>query len=63
MGSFSIFHWLIMLIFGIVFVFPVWRIAVKAGYSGAWSLLLFLPLFNVIILWIFAFSTWPVEKK
>lgn len=39
------------------------RIASKAGYSGALSLLMLVPLANVVILFIFAFSEWPIERR
>ena len=63
MGSFSIWHWLIVIIYIGVIVVPCWRIISKAGYSGALSLLALIPLVNIILLWVFAFSTWPIEKS
>lgn len=62
MGSLSIWHWIIFLLFIYIFVAPCWRIAKKAGFSGAWSLLAVVPLVNVIILWVFAYVKWPVER-
>lgn len=35
----------------------------KAGYSKVWVLLAFVPMVNLIALWIFAFSNWPVLRK
>jgi hypothetical protein len=63
MGSFSIAHWLVMILWLVIFVIPGWRIATKAGYPGALSLLLFVPLVNIIAIWVFAFSKWPVERS
>lgn len=40
-----------------------WRIAAKAGYEGALSLLMLVPLLNLVIILIFAFSEWPIEKR
>lgn len=40
-----------------------WRIASKAGYSGALSPLMLIPLANVIVLIVFAFSKWPIEQR
>lgn len=40
-----------------------WKIASKAGYSGALSLLMLIPIANFIILIIFAFSKWPIEER
>ncbi len=59
MGSFSIWHWLIILI---ILVLPAWffsRVVSKAGFSGWWALLGVLPLINLVALWIFAFAKWP----
>jgi hypothetical protein len=42
---------------------PAWRIVTKAGYSGALSLLLLIPLLNIVFIWIFAFVKWPIEKS
>jgi hypothetical protein len=39
-----------------------WRIASKAGYQGALSLLMLIPLVNFVVLIIFAFSKWPIEE-
>lgn len=62
MGSLSIWHWLIVLFILATYIVPVWRILTKAGYSGAWSILGFVPLLNIIMLWIFAFSRWPRDR-
>lgn len=35
----------------------------KAGYSKVWVLLAFVPMVNLIALWIFAFSNWPALRK
>jgi len=48
-------------------IVPAWlgaRVAKKAGFHRAWSLLLlFIPL-HVVLLWIFAFAPWPsLESK
>ena len=60
MGMFSGGHGLIGIIFAvIIFVIPAWKVVEKAGYSGAWALLVLVPLVNVIALWVFAFSSWP----
>ena len=33
----------------------------KAGYSGWWVLLGFVPIVGLVMLWVFAFSRWPVD--
>ncbi len=34
----------------------------KAGFSRWWSLCLFLPVVNILMIWTFAFIAWPAEK-
>lgn len=38
------------------------NIARKAGFSRWLSLLLLVPLVNIVIIWMFAFSPWPNER-
>jgi hypothetical protein len=61
MGSFSIWHWSIAIIVYAIFLVPIWRIVSKAGFSGALSLLALIPLVNIVLLWMFAFTKWPIE--
>ena len=63
MGSFSIWHWIVILFWIVIFVVPGWRIATKAGFSGALSLLLLIPLVNIIMIWVFAFVKWPNQRE
>lgn len=59
MGSFSIWHWLIITIVLAVPSALFARIVVRAGLSGWWALIGLVPLINLIALWVFAFSAWP----
>lgn len=45
------------------FIYVWWRIFAKAGYSGARSLLLLVPIANIIIIIMFAFSEWPIQRE
>jgi hypothetical protein len=67
MGSMSVWHWLIMMVMlvmvPVIWIVPVWRIVSRTGYSGAWSLLGFVPILNIILLWVFAFSKWPADRN
>ena len=60
MGSLSIWHWLIVLVVLAIFLVPIARILRRAGRSPWWCLLFFVPLGNLIGLWLFAFTRWPV---
>ncbi|MEM5518207.1 hypothetical protein WNY37_14705 [Henriciella sp. AS95] len=44
------------------FVFAMWQIWEKAGYNGAWSLLMFIPIVNLASFFYLAFSDWPVHR-
>jgi hypothetical protein len=45
------------------FVFrPNCEILQKAGYSGWWCLIVFVPLANVVMFYVFAFANWPVLR-
>ncbi len=48
--------WVLFLVAGI-------RVIRKAGYSGWWILVAFVPLLNTVMFLVFAFSTWPVERE
>jgi hypothetical protein len=52
-----------MLVLGLVLIVPFWQLFSKAGYSGWWSLLMIVPLVNLIALYVLAFSSWPSLKK
>jgi uncharacterized membrane protein YhaH (DUF805 family) len=57
---------LIMLVIFFILCIPAYfvaRVLRKAGFSSWYSLLSFLPVINVICLWVFAFIDWPVEKR
>ena len=63
MAAFSLVHWLFILIVLFVLLFPVIKILQKAGYSGWWVLLWFVPIGNLVALWIFAFADWPALRR
>lgn len=55
MGSFSIWHWVVATIL-LTTPIPIGRLLTKTGRHWAWSLLYFVPLLNIIFLWVWAFS-------
>ena len=44
----------------VIYIIPFWMIFKKAGFSPWLALLLFVPLANIIILYVIAFSQWKV---
>ena len=66
MGGLSIWHWMVLVIvvlFLWAFVAIFGRIANRAGYSKWWLVALFVPILNVIMIWIFAFADWPALHR
>ncbi len=43
-------------------VVPYWKLWSRTGHSGAWGLLMLVPLANIISLWVLAFKDWPVLR-
>ena len=44
-------------------VWPYWRIFKKAGFSPALSLLLLVPVANIVMIFYLAYADWPALKK
>lgn len=51
---------IVMLVFAAILIIPYWFIWKKAGFSPWLSLLMFIPLVNLIMLYVLAFSQWKV---
>jgi uncharacterized membrane protein YhaH (DUF805 family) len=47
----------------LVMMWPYVKIIQKAGYSGWHALWMFVPIANLVMLFVFAFSRWPIEDK
>ena len=56
-------HWGIGLLGFLVFASPGAMILGKAGYSRWWILVSLIPILNLIMYWVFAFSRWPIEDR
>jgi len=62
-GSMSLWHGIVVIAVLFVFLFPTAKILKKAGYSGWWCVLALVPLLNWIMLWIFAYASWPNLRR
>jgi hypothetical protein len=51
--------WLLAVLIGVV---PFWRICSRVGHSPWLSLLIFVPLINLIFIYWLAFAEWPADK-
>ncbi len=48
-----------MLLISAIVVLPFFRICTKAGYSGWLSLLVLIPIVNMVFVYFLGFSEWP----
>jgi hypothetical protein len=53
-------YWLIVAVIAVV---PFWRICKRVGHSPWLSLLILLPLANLVFIYYLAFSEWPSARK
>lgn len=47
----------------LLFLVAYIRIIQKAGYSGWWILIGLVPVVNVVMFLVFAYSRWPVQRE
>jgi hypothetical protein len=56
-------HWvmppIMLLLLMVIFGVPIARILRRSGRSRWWTIVAFVPLLNLIGLWVFAFTRWP----
>jgi uncharacterized membrane protein YhaH (DUF805 family) len=57
--------WQIIIILVMVGLSIAWTLLLartvgKAGYNKWWALVTLIPFLNIIFIWVFAFSKWPV---
>lgn len=65
MGTVSPTHWFIVLRMitplMALLVVPTWRILQRAGFNGAWALLMLVPVVGLLVPWVVAFLKWPAD--
>ena len=49
----------LMLVMAAVIVVPYWKIWSRTGHSGWLSLLMLVPILNVVMIYVLAFKSWP----
>lgn len=66
MGTFSPTHWFIALIMItpllLLLIVPTWRILQRAGFNGAWALLMLVPVVGLLVPWVVSFLKWPSDR-
>lgn len=53
----------VMLVSLAITIVIYWKIFSKAGWSGAMGLLMLVPLVNIVMLFVLAFATWPIQRE
>lgn len=66
MGTFSPTHWFIVLVMItpllVLLIVPTWRILQRAGFNGAWALLMLVPVVGLLVPWVVSFLKWPSDR-
>lgn len=55
----AVIFWIAVTIF---YIYIIYRIVAKAGFSGWWALTTLVPLLNIIMPIVFAFKPWPAVE-
>ena len=63
MGYWSAWHWILFAVFAALVLYPIGRILARIGFSPFWSVIVLIPLANLVGLWIIALSDWPKDKR
>ena len=53
---------IIIVVVAVIYFVPLVKILHKAGYSGWWSLLMLVPILNIVMLYVFAFADWTALR-
>ena len=63
MDYWSIWHWVVFILFAVLILYPIGRILDRIGFSPFWSALALVPFANLVGLWILAVSPWPRDVR
>lgn len=60
MGPFAVVAWLVI---AAVIVIPFWKICARVGFTPWLSLLVLIPIANLVFIYFLAFSPWPARES
>jgi hypothetical protein len=63
MDTISIWHWIIVLLAVLIPGIPIARILGRLGFSRWWVITAFVPIIQLIGLWVLAYARWPIENR
>ena len=55
-------HWLTFVALVAFAIYPIGTILRRIGFSPLWSILVFIPIVNVVAIWILALVEWPEHQ-
>jgi hypothetical protein len=53
----------LVFVYGLLVILPLWQIVGKAGFHPALSILICVPVVNVVMIYVFASIEWPSVKR
>ena len=56
------FHFISFVVVAALVLYPLGMILRRLGFSPFWSVLAFVPIVNLIAVWILAFTDWPSRQ-
>lgn len=63
MGGLGVVFLVMTLVSVLLYIVPMWKIFSRTGQSGALSLLMLIPVVNIIMLFVLAFGNWPILQE
>ncbi|MCB4863202.1 hypothetical protein K7W03_26880 [Sphingobium sp. PNB] len=63
MGSYSLMHWIILLVVWAAWMIPLNAILKRIGWSRAWVLVAIFPPLAMVLLWCIAFGGWNTSSE
>ena len=63
MDGFGLWQFLVAIFWIVAVAVPVVKILQRTGLSPWWAILVFIPLLNLLAIWLFAYARWPAVDR
>jgi len=54
---------IVVLLYIVLGVIPLWRLVGKAGFSTSWKVMTLMPIVGALMVHVLAFVEWPIEQE
>ena len=61
MDGFGLWEFLVAIFWVVAVAVPIVKILQRTGHSPWWTIIAFIPMLNLLALWIFAYTRWPAR--